>query len=705
MASAQFEIDPGTGTFGASPQVAGSGGVTVNCRLLSIAGVQPGLIAWSIEGTNRSAVATPTITPGGTPLGFSCSFAVPAGTNRAYLIRCRVNGGPEVTGEATTQYQGKVYVLNANARQPIAFGETTEGNATHGYVELFDEINNQTGSGADAISLRSKVLDNTTVGSPTRGDVIWFAGTNYEAGKTLSQTSIGTAQTLGLKLSNVTTASPGSPQYSPVFELEGRWDPESESAVAYGFQCQPGITAGEKALVILQDGSERISFRDSEIWVKPPSYNARRAIGIDGGSNAVLFGSGTADTRFLADASLALEVNDIEVAAFTDTTLTLTGLAATATRTSIGTSIGSNGLTLRNTTAATVGPNHQYSPSLVVEGRYYSGSDKSYAACLQVQSSALGLSYNDNGGGWHPLAGFENGTFYLSKFSGSDYTLKALAFSGVDTLVVGGAAGQWSKVEAIGTDAVTTRINQTVGSVNLGTLSDGTYVSLVTGLTTQRGYQSFQINSGGQGARMSMYKARGTPSSLSAPNDNDGVGRLEFRAWDGSAWVTTGYLDTQIAQEYGTISGSLYATEATLNSEGPSWAQNSLGTSALRVPLAHTWYDNRTLSNNTPTVVLAVPVASDTMTVLRVHCVGRDQTSGDMAEYVREFRVERVTTGDPALRGTAYIDSTYEADASWDFTYAVNTTTDTVEFTITSDATNNVKWATYVWEMAIPFPA
>lgn len=147
-ASAAFELSPDNGsTYGATPQSVSAGGATVRCRLLNVAGIKNGTIVWTCIGTNNHTVALPTITPSGSPFGQIASFAIPAGANQAYIIQCDVNGGPDVTNEATTRHSGKFYVLNVQTREPAAAGETTESRAIRGVVEIIDEINNGSSSG------------------------------------------------------------------------------------------------------------------------------------------------------------------------------------------------------------------------------------------------------------------------------------------------------------------------------------------------------------------------------------------------------------------------------------------------------------------------------------------------------------------------------------------------------------------------------
>lgn len=153
MASAAFELAPDGATYGSSPQEVSSAGATVRCRLLSVAGVQPGTISWTCEGTNNPTVARLVATMSGSPNGQIATFTIPAGANQAYIIQCEVNGGPDVNGDASTRARGKFYVLNNAGRQPIAYFESTESNATHGTFALIDEINDTSGQNASAAGI------------------------------------------------------------------------------------------------------------------------------------------------------------------------------------------------------------------------------------------------------------------------------------------------------------------------------------------------------------------------------------------------------------------------------------------------------------------------------------------------------------------------------------------------------------------------
>jgi len=141
MASASFEIDPGTGIYGpAGVAQDAAASVVVNCRLVSVVGVNPSLISWRCFGTHAAAQAALVPTLSGSPSGQIASFTLPAGLAQAYGIECTVNGGPDVTGDNNTRALSAVYVLDANGKRPFFVSETVERQATHGTTEILNEI-------------------------------------------------------------------------------------------------------------------------------------------------------------------------------------------------------------------------------------------------------------------------------------------------------------------------------------------------------------------------------------------------------------------------------------------------------------------------------------------------------------------------------------------------------------------------------------
>ncbi len=247
--------------------------------------------------------------------------------------------------------------------------------------------------------------------------------------------------------------------------------------------------------------------------------------------------------------------------------------------------------------------------------------------------------------------------------------------------------------------------DETVGGDNLGAPDVGTLVSVAT-TTGKRGFRGYQIsNSGSDRAVLTLLKARGTTASPSVPSTNgDGIGAFEMKAWDGSAWADAGYLDGEVRTVFGTISGSLPAVRLKLNSFGPSYAKNELSSGPLLVPLSDTYHDvSHNLTNSTPTVVLTTQtIANDTVTHFRVRIVAKDQTTNDWYFRHVSVLVKKIGTNAAVVQAlTGGVDETFATDGSWVTAFSINGSNQLV-ITITSDATNNVHWSTYVWEMTIP---
>lgn len=134
MPSPDFTIN-GSST---PPEIAVSYGATVTLALLSISGVNT--IAWSIVGTSADTVADPAITPAGSPLGATATFAAASdpggGVGISYRVQCQINGGRDAAGQvdASLTKTAVVGVQNAAGIVPFASGETAERSSTHGYT-------------------------------------------------------------------------------------------------------------------------------------------------------------------------------------------------------------------------------------------------------------------------------------------------------------------------------------------------------------------------------------------------------------------------------------------------------------------------------------------------------------------------------------------------------------------------------------------
>jgi hypothetical protein len=129
--SATFTIKVAAGSHAVGPASA-AGGDAIEVKLASISDIQPGKIAWDIFGTH--GVAAPTITLGGSPLGQTATFTLPAGDSQSYGVRCRVNGGSDVTDRAADTSTSAVYVPTPHGVAPFFIGETFEVDSTYGAV-------------------------------------------------------------------------------------------------------------------------------------------------------------------------------------------------------------------------------------------------------------------------------------------------------------------------------------------------------------------------------------------------------------------------------------------------------------------------------------------------------------------------------------------------------------------------------------------
>lgn len=149
MASADFTVNASA----CPPEKAVAYGATVTLALLSTAF---NTAAWSIVGSDRPSTPTPTITPGGSPLGATATFTMVAdpgtGLGAALLVQCVINGGRDAAGQvdSTLTKRAIVGVNNSGGNVPFVVGETSERNATHGYTALLNQALVATGSPGSA---------------------------------------------------------------------------------------------------------------------------------------------------------------------------------------------------------------------------------------------------------------------------------------------------------------------------------------------------------------------------------------------------------------------------------------------------------------------------------------------------------------------------------------------------------------------------
>lgn len=135
-ASASYQLRVNAGSYAAADTaVDASEGDTITARLVSVEGINGSDITWTIFGTHGGTA--PALTEGGTPSGQEVSFTVPgslAPDGGAYGLQCDVNGGSVVTKKSATTSKSAVYVANSASARPMFYGETNEGNSTHGVV-------------------------------------------------------------------------------------------------------------------------------------------------------------------------------------------------------------------------------------------------------------------------------------------------------------------------------------------------------------------------------------------------------------------------------------------------------------------------------------------------------------------------------------------------------------------------------------------
>jgi hypothetical protein len=155
-ASALFQIDPGTGSYGtAGVAQNAAAGATINCRLASTIGVDS--VQWRIFGTSENVTA-PSLTTSGSPPGQIVTFTLPATLGASFGIECKVNGGTGVTLGNSTYGDTKtsaVYVLNADGIRPFFIGETFESDAIYGVVPRVNVMRALAGVAAGATKVRA----------------------------------------------------------------------------------------------------------------------------------------------------------------------------------------------------------------------------------------------------------------------------------------------------------------------------------------------------------------------------------------------------------------------------------------------------------------------------------------------------------------------------------------------------------------------
>lgn len=184
MASPIFTIN-GAAVSGAKVVAYAS---TVTLALVSVVGVST--VAWAFLGRSNGSQAYPTITPGGSPIGATASFTMPADPGddlgRGFRLRCTVTDGLGNTSSSTVI----VGAVNATTIVPIVPGETSERSGEGGWA--FD-VNAALASGGSS-GVVALVTDSAVAAAADNVFHCHFDGT--DAGTTYTDVSGGTPLTL-----------------------------------------------------------------------------------------------------------------------------------------------------------------------------------------------------------------------------------------------------------------------------------------------------------------------------------------------------------------------------------------------------------------------------------------------------------------------------------------------------------------------------
>jgi hypothetical protein len=147
---------------------------TVDLELLSADGARS--IAWSIAGTSHSSMASPTITPAGSPTGATASFAMPAdpadGEGRSVVVKCLLTDN---SGATAVAYR-VVGVPNNSSIVPVAVGEENYRSATHGWTETFNAALASANTPTFTAAHGTTFLYGTTNAAGTASLVRWGVG-------------------------------------------------------------------------------------------------------------------------------------------------------------------------------------------------------------------------------------------------------------------------------------------------------------------------------------------------------------------------------------------------------------------------------------------------------------------------------------------------------------------------------------------------
>jgi len=175
---------------GAAAYVPTTNGVTVGAgdtiviQLISVAGVG----SWSIscvytDELSNAATVTAALTIDN--LNKTATFTAP-GSGRSYIFQSRVNGGVDINGVVQPSYTTTfgIYTLAAGGNRVIAANETTEGNATFGWVSALNPLIRSPGGAPAATTIAQGLVQlagdlgglGTTASAPTVANITGDAG-------------------------------------------------------------------------------------------------------------------------------------------------------------------------------------------------------------------------------------------------------------------------------------------------------------------------------------------------------------------------------------------------------------------------------------------------------------------------------------------------------------------------------------------------
>jgi hypothetical protein len=171
MASALFSVEGSTAQIAHEVDF----GETINYALANTAGVNT--VTYTVIGLSHAGLSIPAVTMAASPIGTG-SHAMPAApspvADRSFIIECVVNGGYDANGRAdpTLRCRRLVGTKTYSDVVPIAAGETTERDATVGWVAAFNKPKRFSGSAT--LGVGSAWVTLITVPIPATSGGLWI---------------------------------------------------------------------------------------------------------------------------------------------------------------------------------------------------------------------------------------------------------------------------------------------------------------------------------------------------------------------------------------------------------------------------------------------------------------------------------------------------------------------------------------------------